>query len=368
MPTHKRYADHHFSDNGPPQKRQRQEDGDRNYNNGHRYPDPRPSNRPDNRAHSNPQKQQRPEDRPSSNEGLPQVLPPLPPIAREYEKAVFTHASIASLTDPYANYERLEFLGDAQLEHVASVIIFERYQSSTPGKMSSIREALVNNEALAKFTQAYGLEKKLRVSTGDYQPKEWTKIYGDLFEAYIAAVILSDVDTHYGFETVLRWMAQLWEPKLKQLGLKIMAPRDIMSKEQLARALLVKGAKIAYVEEKEPEVFKARGKQKYFMGAYFTGLGYENQYLGSGEGESKNEAGQNAAKNSLANPLIDNIKAKRAVFLEEKEKREKEEEEKDLAEDVKKKEEREKKNAELERKKEEKAKREQTRSTAATWA
>lgn len=292
------------------------------------------------------------------------MLPPLPPIAREYEKAVFTHASIASLTDPYANYERLEFLGDAQLEHVASVIIYERFQTSTPGKMSSIREALVNNESLAAFTQAYELHKKLRVSTGDYQPKEWTKIYGDLFEAYIAAVILSDVDIHYGFDTVCRWMAQLWEPKLKQLGLKIMAPRDIMSKEQLARALLVKGAKITYVDEKDPVVFKSQGKQKYFMGAYFTGLGYENQYLGSGEGESKNEAGQNAAKNALLNPLIEEMKSKRAVFLEEKEKREKEEEERALIEDTKKKEERDKKNAELERKKEEKAKREQAQNIA----
>ncbi|KAK5069857.1 hypothetical protein LTR64_007960 [Lithohypha guttulata] len=307
------------------------------------------------------QKKRRSEDRPSSNGGLPQELPPLPSISRQYEKAVFTHASTAAQTEHSVNYERLEFLGDAQLEHIASVIIFERFQTSTPGKMSSIREALVNNESLAKFTRAYGLDQRLKISVGDYQPREWNKIHGDLFEAYVAAVILSEVDPHVGFDTATRWLSQLWEPTLKQLGLKIMAPRDILSKEQLAKAVLVKGAKVSYVDEKDPVMFKAQGKQTYFIGAYLTGLGYDNQHLGSGQGESKAEAGQNAAKNALLNPMLEDIKAKRAKFLEEKERQDRVQEEKEKVEEAKKKEERDKKNAEMEKKKQEKARREQAK-------
>lgn len=268
-------------------------------------------------------KKRRPENGSPSYGGLSQDIPSLPPIPREYEKMVFTHPSIDAKFE--GNYERLEFLGDAQIEHIASIVIFERYTDATPGKMSSIREKLVNNETLSAYSRMYGFDKKLRITTGTFNPNDWTKINGDVFEAYVAAVILSDVDREYGFEAAMRWLTQLWEPKFKELGLNLIGPKDIKSKETLARNVLVKGAKMDYREVKEKAVHNRDGTHLYVMEAFYTGLGYTDVFLGQGQGDTKNSAGQAAAKKALESPIYEEIKSNRQKFLDDKAEKEKQE-------------------------------------------
>jgi len=287
MPSQKRRFDHRSSSDQP-SKKHRSENGT-----------------PSNGAHS---------------QGKP-PLPPLPPLAPHLEKAVFTHASLA-VQDPdkpeHVNYERLEFLGDAHLELMASQVIFERYSSSTPGKMSAVREELVKNDTICNFARQYGLDKRLNIGIGNAQPREWVKVHGDLFEAYVCAVVLSDPNPHTGFDTAKKWVTALWEPMLANLGMMMVT--DIKSKELLGKLVLVPGVKLHYVDEKGFIHNKAKGTQTYFIGVYLNGWGYENQHLGSGIGDSKNAAGQEAAKKALENPLLNSIKAKRAAYLDQKEK------------------------------------------------
>lgn len=259
------------------------------------------------------------------SQGVPRKRPELPFIKEEYEKSVFTHASIAVQhpEDPkMVNYETLEFLGDAQIEHIASLVIFERYSKFTPGKMSTVRELLVKNDTLSQFSRLYGFPQKLRISSGANNPQHLPKIQADIFEAYVAAVILSDPDPSNGFATARKWLTELWEPLLATLGMAVLQPKDIKSKEQLAKTVLAKGIKLNYVEEREPVLIQEKGQSTYFMGVYLTGWGYDNQHLGSGTGESKNAGGQNAAATALQNPLLEDITAKRTAYLEEKKKEE----------------------------------------------
>lgn len=223
-----------------------------------------------------------------------------------------------------ANYERLEFLGDAQLEHIASLVIFERYNSAAPGKMSTIRENLLRNQVLCDFSRMYGFDKKLLINQGaEVVTKDHLlKIHADIFEAYVAAVILSDEDSHKGFSIARDWLTALWEPMLARLGMSVSVSSNVKSKEELARAVLVKGIRLNYVDEKPPMQIKSKGVTVYTIGVYLSGWGYDNQHLGSGQGPSKTEAGQEAARNALANPLMNEIRAKRAVFVVEKEKNE----------------------------------------------
>ncbi|KAK5954069.1 hypothetical protein OHC33_004640 [Knufia fluminis] len=250
-----------------------------------------------------------------------QGKPPLPPISPQYEKAVFTHSSLA-VQDPdnkeHVNYERLEFLGDAHLELMASEVIFNRYTSSTPGKMSAVREELVKNDTICKFARQYGLDKRLKIAIGNVQPRDWVKIHGDLFEAYICAIVLSDENPHKGYDTAKKWVTALWEPILDKLGMTMVT--NVKSKEELGKILLVPGIKLSYIDEKDPLPLREKGLTKYFIGVYLTGWGHENQRLGSGEAESKNAAGQEAARKALKNPLLEGIKAKRAAYLEQREK------------------------------------------------
>jgi len=143
-------------------------------------------------------------------------LPPLPPIlSPALESAAFTHASLCNPNTP--SYERLEFLGDAYIELIATRLIYPAFPTLTPGRMSQKRELLVKNETLAEYALAYGFDKRARLprdffGLGSRRGKLWTKTMGDLFEAYVAAVVLSDPKG--GFETVEAWLTELWREKL----------------------------------------------------------------------------------------------------------------------------------------------------------
>ena len=64
-----------------------------------------------------------------------------------YLDKALTHRSIK--THYEGNYERLEFLGDAIIDHVVSYWLFNKYIQSDEGALTKKRAALVNREFLA---------------------------------------------------------------------------------------------------------------------------------------------------------------------------------------------------------------------------
>lgn len=208
-------------------------------------------------------------------------------------------------TSANASYERLEFLGDAYIEVIATRLIYSSFEHLPAGRMSQVREALVKNETLAEYAVEYGFDKKARLPSSHQGPgKLRTKTLGDIFEAYVAAIILADLKD--GFQTVEDWLTYLWTPKLLQMN--IAPPPNVNAKQDLARKIMGKGIKVSYVDEGKPEMVKNEGKAYFQVGVYLTGWGWSNQHLGSGRGLSKPEAGTQAATAALANtPLIDEI-------------------------------------------------------------
>jgi ribonuclease-3 len=219
-----------------------------------------------------------------------------------------THPATQEVT-----YDRLEFLGDAYIEVMATRLIWGACRSLPAGRMSQIRELLVKNETLNEYALLYGFDKRLKAQ--DFQredPKRWLKIVADVFEAYVAAVILSDPVS--GFKSAEEWLVQLWQPKLKDV--KTSAP-NLKAKEELARNVMAKGIKLHYRDEAPMEQLKG-GMQTYFIGVYLTGWGWEELHLGSGSGLSKVAAGNEAAAAALENkPIMEQITAKRNKYLEE---------------------------------------------------
>ena len=244
-------------------------------------------------------------------------LPPLPEIDDHYRSVVFTHPSQAH-HDVNSSYDRLEFLGDAYLELYATQLIFDRYPDLEVGRLSKIREALVRNETIGQYASLYGLDKQLK-NYKQFQngsPAIWLKIKGDVFEAYVAAVVLSQGSSG---STARKWLQELWEPKM-QAAAASNPSMSRKSKEELAKKVLMKGVKLNYVDEKAPIVYYGQGHEEFFIGVYLSGLGWDNQYLGSGRAFSRVEAGQAAAADALNNhPLIDQISTKRLEILAQRE-------------------------------------------------
>ncbi|KAF2637685.1 double-strand-specific ribonuclease Pac1, partial [Massarina eburnea CBS 473.64] len=227
-------------------------------------------------------------------------LPPLPPITEPYlEEAVFTHSSVAPSSnvqnaDVMLNYERLEFLGDAYIELIASRLLYSRFPHTDVPRQSHLREQLVRNETLGQFSSAYGLPDRLKHGGHITESKAWTKVIADVFEAYVAGIVLSD--SINGFKTAEDWLTRLWTPQM--LGAKAdEVDENPLAKDDIQRLIKFKGVEIDYREERD--MIMTQGQQKYFIGLYFTGWGYEGEWLGSGEGRSKKQAALYAAMDAL---------------------------------------------------------------------
>ena len=258
--------------------------------------------------------------KPSGKQGSRQMrIPSLPPIDDQtLAELPFRHQATIGAGAPKlktfgASYERLEFLGDAYIEIIATRLIYSRFWQLPPGRLSQIREMLVKNETLAQYSVAYGFEKQAQIPPKTtLGSKTWTKTMGDIFEAYVAAVVLSD-PTH-GFSTVEDWLTELWAPKLMQTDVSAHSPTNVMAKQDLARKVMGKDIKLEYKDERPPDRIVKEGKVRYFIGAYITGWGWENKHLGSGKGLNMYEAGTEAAMDALTNPLVEEIAAVKRDF------------------------------------------------------
>ena len=242
--------------------------------------------------------------------GRPATLPPLPSIIdKALESIAFTHPgslSCDTASKVHISYDRLEFLGDAYIELMATRVIFPRFPYFTAGRLSQQREMLVKNETLAEYALAYGFDEKAKLPStynapGKDSRKLWLKTLGDIFEAYVAAVIISDPEQ--GFQVAEAWLAALWESKLGSQKREDTETVDLKAKMHLATKIMGKGIKINYRDEAPPVEIRQEGKLIFHVGVYLTGWGWEDQHLGSGKGLNKQEAGQKAAADAMMNPL-----------------------------------------------------------------
>ena len=314
-----------------------------------------------------------PSARPTKTKAKPTSLSPLPPLPPIHTTSLqdlpFTHqgtlGGVPLSTATTQSYQRLEFLGDAYLELIASRLLYTTFPYWTPGRLSMKREQLVKNETLAGFALGYGFQQRARLPehllaggmgsgagrerTGmsakerDKAEKSWNKILGDIFEAYVAAVVL-DAGEH-GFERAENWMRELWMPLVRedlqptyqhqhqnqnqnqhQNQNQIEVPENPehtppqldFPKVELCKRIMAKGIRIDYRHEIDPETVRQKGAQKarFIIGAYLTGWGWEDVCLGRGEGASKVEAGNGAAVQALGNPLTGEVEGVKRAFLE----------------------------------------------------
>lgn len=226
---------------------------------------------------------------------LSKDLPPLPPIAEPHlQEAVFTHSSVYSTRKSHShaidafndqlNYERLEFVGDGFIELVATRLTYSRFPHFEPAQLAYLREQLVRNETLSKFSEKYGFADRLKHGAHVKDSKNWGKILADVFEAYVAAVVMSDPET--GFDTVENWLTELWAQQL--LDYKEKPIENPRARDELNKLVMAKGIKLDFREERNMTM--VNGLQRYFIGVYLTGWGFEDEWLGSGEGQNKSEA------------------------------------------------------------------------------
>ena len=268
---------------------------------------------------------------------IPTELPPLPKILDStLEEAVFTHPGLSA-----NNYERLEWLGDAYLELIASALIYQTFQDTASGRCSQFREMLIRNTTLAGYFREYGLTTKAALpeslgkdralGRGRSSDKDPLKTQGDMFEAYVAAAITSDPNN--GLANTTAWLKALFGRTIrdhiianekKQLNTSERETlrtdtreNNFSAKEQLRLAIGAKGINLRYVDVPGNRQDRDLKLPLYSVGVYLDGWGEMNKLLGTGTALGKKEAGQKAAKMALENKkLIKVYEAKKKAFNE----------------------------------------------------
>jgi ribonuclease-3 len=119
------------------------------------------------------------------------------------------HLLDLALTHPTAsttaNYEQLEFVGDAVVRLATSEFLLEHHPELPVGEFSAIRAVLVSDQILAQIAASYTLDHYLLVSdSARHDSLGQESRLADAFEAVLAALYLS---THT-LDLVRPWLGQ----------------------------------------------------------------------------------------------------------------------------------------------------------------
>ena len=110
------------------------------------------------------------------------------------------------------NNERLEFVGDAVLDCVIAVALFERFPAIPEGDLSRARAHLVNKDTLADVARRIGLGSAIRLGEGELRSggADRASILSDALEAVFGAVFLDG-----GFDAARRTIESAYAELLR---------------------------------------------------------------------------------------------------------------------------------------------------------
>ncbi len=199
-----------------------------------------------------------------------------------------THSSYANekRIEGLTSNERLEFLGDAVLNIVTSEWIYKGFPAMPEGEMTKIRASIVCESSLMKCANKIKLGKYLILGKGEENTggRTRTSILSDAFEALIGAIYL---------DGGLNASRQFISSAMVELFANINNNAVFIDYKTQFQELIQKSGeqKINYeiLDEKGPD------HNKVFVAQLSVGM----KVFGIGEGRSKKEAEQNAAKAAL---------------------------------------------------------------------
>jgi ribonuclease III len=217
---------------------------------------------------------------------------------RELLERALTHSSavpelrLAGAEEPVSallprDNERLEFLGDAVLELLASEYLLATFPEWSEGQLSKSRARIVNAGSLEAAARRLRLGEHLRVGRGEEKTggRDKQTLLADAFEAVVAAVYL---DGGLGaVREVLRKV--LFEQALEERGERISESDRKSALQELLQGRGQATAEYRVVGESGPD------HQKVFQ----IEVWIDGECMATGEGSTKKEAEQRAARSAL---------------------------------------------------------------------
>lgn len=202
---------------------------------------------------------------------------------------IFEALSHSSFANEYKHgrhsNERLEFLGDSVLSIVISEHLFKHFKHLPEGDLTKIRASLVCEKALFEFSKQISLGEFILLGKGEENTggRNRPSIVSDAFEAVIAAVFLDG-----GMETARDYVLGFIPKDLDRSSANNLQDYKTILQEIIQRN----------PEEKVEYVLKGEtgpDHDRHFV----VEVCLNSNVIGHGEGHSKKQAEQQAAKEAL---------------------------------------------------------------------
>ena len=201
-------------------------------------------------------------------------------------KRALTHSSFANEGKKKGKHnERLEFLGDSVLSVIVAEHLFTTYHQIPEGELTKLRASLVCEKALDVFAAKIELGKYLYLGRGEEMTGGRTRpsIIADAFEAVIAAIYL-DGGLEAAKNFVLGFIPE---------DLDIHKPNPLSDYKTALQEVIQQNReeKVSY------ELIGERGPDHAKI--FTVEVKLNSNIIGTGEGSSKKQAEQSAAREAL---------------------------------------------------------------------
>ncbi len=199
-----------------------------------------------------------------------------------------THSSCINENKNIEHNERLEFLGDSILQLCISELLFNKYKGMPEGFLTKKRALIVCGNSLYNVAQKWDIGKFINMSKGEELTGGRTRIsiLADCVEAIIAAIYLDQ-----GYESAKNFIIQNF--------------KEIIEKAESNEIIIDYKTRLQEIIQKYGEYtieYNLTGHEgPPHRRKFFTEVLIDSIVKGVGEGYSKKESEQNAAKEALEN-------------------------------------------------------------------
>jgi ribonuclease-3 len=207
---------------------------------------------------------------------------------KELLRTAITHSSYANQKKKVEFNERLEFLGDSVLQLIISEYLYTRFNEKPEGYLTKIRSLIVCENSLCDIASGWKLGMYMNMSKGEEITggRNRVSILADCVEAIIAAIYLDK-----GIEESKLFILNNFKATIE----KAISNEIVLDYKTKLQEILQQNGEVDICYE----LVKFEGPPH--RRTFFVNLLINHCIKGSGQGYSKKEAEQNAAKEVMIN-------------------------------------------------------------------
>lgn len=202
--------------------------------------------------------------------------------------AALTHSSYANQYGLSYNHhnERLEFLGDSVLSLVVSEYLYKKYKTKPEGKLTKIRAAIVCEGSLAETARKICINQYIRIGRGEELSggRHKDSMLADACEAVIASIYMDQ-----GYEAAREFILNFMKDIIEESGKEKNNHDYKTTLQEKVQKMMLGDIKYEVTGDWGPD------HEKTFQ----VQVSVNGKILGSGQGKSKKEAQQSAAREAL---------------------------------------------------------------------